>query len=79
MFGSALPRIVHAMLYSVFFSLRDHMCLLSSVAFRSLGLVKDCLWFAYLSLNSVSVSPTYDSVLFLLVRLLSFSRVVTVA
>lgn len=67
------------MLYSVFFSFRDQIYLLSSVAFRSLGLVKDCLWLANLILNSVSVSPTYDSVFFFLVRLLSFSRVVTVA
>ena len=67
------------MSYSVFFSFRDHICLLSSVAFRSLGLIKDCLWLANLSLNSVSVSPTYDSVFFFLVRSLSFSRVVTVA
>ena len=50
-YDSALPRIFHTMSYSVFFSLRDHICLLSSVAFRSLGLVKDCLWLAYLSLN----------------------------
>ena len=78
-YDSALPRIFHAMSYSVFFSFRDHICLLSSVAFRNLGLIKDCLWLANLSLNSVSVSPTYDSVFFSLVRSLSFSRVVTVA
>ena len=78
-YDSALPRIFHAMSYSVFFSFRDHICLLSSVAFRNLGLIKDCLWLANLSLNSVSVSPTYDSVFFFLVRSLSFSRVVTVA
>ena len=76
-YDAALPRIVHAIWNSVFFNLRDQMCLLSSVAFLSLGLMKDCLW--YLSLNSVSVNPTYNSVLFLLVLLVSFSRVVTVA
>ena len=41
--------------------------------------MKDCLQLARLSLNSVSVSPMNDSVLFLLVRLVSFSQVIMVA
>ena len=41
--------------------------------------MKDCLRFAYLDLNSVSVNPTYVSFLVLLVPLGYFSCVETVA
>ena len=38
------------------------MCLLSSVAFRLVGLVKKALWLLYLLLKVVLVRPTYVSV-----------------
>ena len=39
------------------------MCLLSSVVCFLVGLLKEDLWLLYLVLNSVSVKPTYVSVL----------------
>ena len=39
-----------------------HIYLLNSVWFLSDSSSKDCLWFASLVLNAVSVSPTYVSV-----------------
>ena len=36
--------IFYLVLSIIIFLLRDHMCLLSSVTFHSLGLVKDFLW-----------------------------------
>ena len=63
-YAGAFPIISHLMSYSVFSLLRFQICLLSSVEFFRLSLVNDCLWFAYRNLNSVSVSPTYVSILF---------------
>ena len=63
----------------MFFSFNFHIYLLNSVAFCSVLFVKDCLWFAYLDLKSVSVNPTYVSFLGLMVPLGYFSCVETVA
>lgn len=38
------------------------MCLLSSVAFRFVSVLNEALWFAYLDLKLVAVSPVYVSV-----------------
>ena len=44
---------------SNFLVFKTHMCLLSSVAFRLVRLVKETLWLLYLVLKVVSVRPTY--------------------
>ena len=56
--GSSFFNTLHLMLNWTFLSLRDQICLLSSVVFRLLALLKVVLWFLYLVLNSPSVKPT---------------------
>lgn len=58
----ALFTIFHFNLYCMFLSFNDQMCLLSSVEFLSLLFVNDCVWLPNRSLNVVSVSPIYVSV-----------------
>ena len=41
------------------------MCLLNSVELRLVSALKEALWFLYLVLKSVAVSPTYVSLLLL--------------
>lgn len=55
--------MLHLTMY--FFVEGSYMCLFGLVAFLSIGLMKDSLRLVYLGLNSFSISPMYDLVLFL--------------
>ena len=60
----------HEIKWSMLFSLRDQICLLSSVEFLSFVCGNDAVWFLYLVLKSVSVSPMYVSVVLLPLRVM---------
>ena len=53
---------------SMSLSLRLQMCLLSSVEFLCLAWQNDVVWFLYLVLKSLSVSPMYISAMLLSLR-----------
>ena len=63
LYGAARCTMDHFMVKSVMpLSLRHHMYLESSVAFALHLVLKDCIWFASLSLNVVDVRPMYSLV-----------------
>ena len=58
----------HKIKWSMLFSLRVQVCLLSSVEFQCFVCWNDVLWFLYLVLKSFSVSPMCVSVVLLSLR-----------
>ena len=58
----------HEIKWSMLYSLRVQICLLSSVTFLCFVCPNDAAWFLYLVLKSFSVSPTYVSVVLLSLR-----------
>ena len=55
----------HEIKWSMLFSLRVQICLLSSVEFPCFVCRNDVVWFLYLVLKSFSVRPMYVSVVLL--------------
>ena len=51
----------HEIEWSMLLSLRDQICLLSSVEFLCFARRNDAMWFLYLVLKSFSVRPMYVS------------------
>ena len=51
----------HEIEWSKLLSLRDQICLLSSVEFLCFAWRNDAMWFLYLVLKSFSVRPMYVS------------------
>ena len=62
LYGWAFVMMRHDSEYSILFSGRFQMCLLSSVEFLRCVCLNDAVWFLYLVLKSFSVSPMYVSV-----------------
>ena len=63
--GDLDERMCHKIKWSMIFSLRVQICLLSSVEFLCFVCWNDVVWFLYLVLKSFSVSLMYVSVVLL--------------
>ena len=66
--GDLDERMCHEIKWSMLFSLRVQICLLSSVEFLCFACWNDAVWFLYLVLKSFSVSLMYVSVVLLSLR-----------
>ena len=59
-YGAHFANTFHVMLKGASLSFKFHTCCERLVASRFRSFVKDCLWFAYLILNSVPLIPIYS-------------------